>query len=190
MYRALLQGPAAALASSWLSTPQPSGDSRDSLSTPAPPLVVPVAVKVVPLMVNEESYDAKSLMALRQEIQVCVWGCVNHIWLVCESSMVHLVFKCIQSIEALIIDTFRSMFTLDSHTLKVCTFPHLTFPTTLQVLGRLRHPNIVSFLGAYLSPPNVCIVEELAEGGSLHTRLHSRDRGGLKVHPPLTLDQV
>lgn len=48
----------------------------------------------------------------------------------------------------------------------------------LQVLSRLRHPHIVAFLGAYLAPPNVCIVEELVEGGSLFDHLHGRNRLG------------
>ncbi|MEW5310639.1 MAG: hypothetical protein WDW38_002418 [Sanguina aurantia] len=42
----------------------------------------------------------------------------------------------------------------------------------IQVLSRLRHPNIVAFYGACLAPPNVCIVEELAVGGSLHSHLY------------------
>ncbi|GIL45516.1 hypothetical protein Vafri_2729, partial [Volvox africanus] len=37
----------------------------------------------------------------------------------------------------------------------------------VQVLSRLSHPHIVQFYGACLAPPNVCIVEELAAGGSL-----------------------
>lgn len=58
------------------------------------------------------------------------------------------------------------------------------------MLSQLQHPRIVQFLGAYLLPPHICIVEELAEGGSLHARLHARDRQGHKLHPPLTLEQV
>lgn len=60
----------------------------------------------------------------------------------------------------------------------------------VQVLSRLSHPHIIRFWGACLAPPNVCLVEELAEGGSLHARLHARRRGGQPLHPPLTLDQV
>jgi serine/threonine protein kinase len=60
----------------------------------------------------------------------------------------------------------------------------------VQVLSRLQHPNIVRFLGAYLQPPHICIIEELAEGGSLHQRLHSVDRSGDPMQPLLTLLEV
>lgn len=120
---------------------------------------LPVAIKVVPLMVNDESYDAKSLLALRQEVQV--WRDSLEVWISPYLACTALSF---QAQAALL--------------------------SRLKVLSRLRHPHIISFLGAYLSPPNVCIVEQLASGGSLHSRLHSRDRRGVKVHPPLTLAQV
>ena len=58
-----------------------------------------------------------------------------------------------------------------------------------QVLSRLSHPHIISFFGACLAPPNVCIVEELATGGSLHHRLHARRRGA-KLYPRLTYSEV
>ena len=47
-----------------------------------------------------------------------------------------------------------------------------TFRKECFMLSRLKHPNIVNFLGASLAPPNVCIVQELAEGGSLYSLLH------------------
>lgn len=59
-----------------------------------------------------------------------------------------------------------------------------------QVLSQLRHPHIVAFLGACLSPPNVYIIEELVEGGSLYEYLHRKDRRGEKANEPLTLNQV
>ena len=40
------------------------------------------------------------------------------------------------------------------------------------MLSRLRHPCVVRLLGACLAPPDLCIVEELVEGGSLHAYLH------------------
>jgi hypothetical protein len=52
----------------------------------------------------------------------------------------------------------------------------------LQLLSRLQHPHIIRFIGACLAPPNVCIIEELAEGGSLHSLLYgSREGGGPPV---------
>ena len=47
-----------------------------------------------------------------------------------------------------------------------------SFQSEVALLQRLAHPNIVRFLGACLTPPNACLVEELVEGGSLHTFLH------------------
>jgi hypothetical protein len=39
-------------------------------------------------------------------------------------------------------------------------------------LSQLRHPNVVLFLGACTAPPDVCIVTEWAERGSLHDQLY------------------
>jgi hypothetical protein len=47
-----------------------------------------------------------------------------------------------------------------------------SFQSEVALLQRLAHPNIVRFLGACLTPPNACMVEELVEGGSLHAFLH------------------
>jgi hypothetical protein len=33
----------------------------------------------------------------------------------------------------------------------------------MRILGRLRHPNVVALLGGCLTPPNICIVEELMQ---------------------------
>ena len=42
----------------------------------------------------------------------------------------------------------------------------------LLVMSQLDPPNIVAVKGACLAPPDLCIVEELVEGGSLHAYLH------------------
>jgi hypothetical protein len=49
-----------------------------------------------------------------------------------------------------------------------------------RVLSSLSHPRIVSFLGACLAPPNICILEELAQVGMCvwkgsHMRLAGAD---------------
>ena len=44
--------------------------------------------------------------------------------------------------------------------------------TEAALLQNLRHPNIVNFLGCCLSPPQICVILEYAEGGSLHHMLH------------------
>ena len=46
------------------------------------------------------------------------------------------------------------------------------FKREVAVLSRLRHPCVVRLLGVCLAPPDLCIVEELVEGGSLHSYLH------------------
>ena len=57
------------------------------------------------------------------------------------------------------------------------------FKREVAVLSRLRHPCVVRLLGACLAPPDLCIVEELVEGGSLHAYLHGpgarRDGAGV-----------
>jgi serine/threonine protein kinase len=47
-----------------------------------------------------------------------------------------------------------------------------SFRQEVSVLSRLRHPNIIAFLAACTVAPDICIIEELAEGGSLHAKLH------------------
>lgn len=51
------------------------------------------------------------------------------------------------------------------------------------VLSGLDHPNIIRFLGACLAPPHICIVEELALGGSLYQKIHSKanKKRGIKM---------
>ena len=56
-----MHGAAAAAAAARLRVPLPAGQRG-----------LPVAVKVVPVMCDSETYDAKSLQALKQEVQVRV----------------------------------------------------------------------------------------------------------------------
>ena len=60
------------------------------------------------------------------------------------------------------------------------------------MLGGLQHARIICLLGACLAPPHICIVEELAPGGSLYDHLHRRGRPGggrgeLRRRPPCSL---
>lgn len=58
-----------------------------------------------------------------------------------------------------------------------------SFRQEIAVLSRLRHPNIIAFLAACTIPPDICIIEEIAEGGSLHTRLHGPSGSSNRCHP-------
>lgn len=49
----------------------------------------------------------------------------------------------------------------------------------IDILSRLRHPNVVQFLGACTRAEPVTIVSEILEGGSLEDALQ------LQPHPPL-----
>ncbi len=49
----------------------------------------------------------------------------------------------------------------------------------LLVMSKLNHSNIVKFLGACMSPPNLCFIMELCEG-SLFQRIHV-DRVGMTL---------
>lgn len=46
------------------------------------------------------------------------------------------------------------------------------FTVEVRQLSRVAHPNIVSLYGACTRRPNVCLVMEYAEGGSLYNVLH------------------
>eukprot|EP00890_Picochlorum_soloecismus_P004714 jgi/Picsp_1/5243/NSC_02606-R1_protein len=58
-----------------------------------------------------------------------------------------------------------------------------SFRQEITVLSRLRHPNIIAFLAACTIPPDICIIEELADGGSLHTRLHGPSGSSNRCRP-------
>ncbi|KAL4443548.1 hypothetical protein ABPG75_011285 [Micractinium tetrahymenae] len=63
-----------------------------------------------------------------------------------------------------------------------------SFRQEARVLAGLRHPHIVCLLAACTVPPNICIVEELAEGGSLHARLHGTP--GVRRRRPLPYGEI
>lgn len=58
-----------------------------------------------------------------------------------------------------------------------------SFRQEIAVLSGLRHPNIIAFLAACTISPDVCIIEELAEGGSLHTKLHGPSGADNRCRP-------
>ncbi|XP_055586253.1 mitogen-activated protein kinase kinase kinase 7 [Uranotaenia lowii] len=50
------------------------------------------------------------------------------------------------------------------------------FITEVCQLSRVAHPNIIGLYGACTKRPNVCLVMEYADGGSLHAALHCRPK--------------
>lgn len=58
----------------------------------------------------------------------------------------------------------------------------------VEVLSGLQHDRIVRLLGACLAPPTICIVEELALGGSLYDLLHTKS--GARCCKPMPHSQV
>ncbi|XP_058444718.1 mitogen-activated protein kinase kinase kinase 7 [Malaya genurostris] len=50
------------------------------------------------------------------------------------------------------------------------------FITEVKQLSRVAHPNIIGLYGACTKRPDVCLVMEYADGGSLHTALHCRPK--------------
>lgn len=49
-------------------------------------------------------------------------------------------------------------------------------------MKRMRHPNIITFLGAVTKPPNMAIVTQFAARGSLFRMLHRCPVRGCRLH--------
>ena len=60
------------------------------------------------------------------------------------------------------------------------------FRAEIEILGRLRHPNVVLFLGAVTRPPELCLVTEFIERGSLFELLHDKVREWRSIVYPHT----
>ena len=48
------------------------------------------------------------------------------------------------------------------------------FSVEVAILSRVRHRNVVAFVGAVTEQPNLCVVLEFMEAGSLHELIHKR----------------
>jgi hypothetical protein len=57
------------------------------------------------------------------------------------------------------------------------------FESEIEILGNLRHPNIVLFLGAVTRPPELCLVTEFVSNGNLFDLLHD-EHGNRKTIVP------
>ncbi|KAH7290475.1 hypothetical protein KP509_30G050000 [Ceratopteris richardii] len=54
------------------------------------------------------------------------------------------------------------------------------FAQEVYIMRKVRHKNVVQFIGACTRPPNLCIVTEFMSGGSVYDYLHSQ-RGSFKL---------
>jgi serine/threonine protein kinase len=59
------------------------------------------------------------------------------------------------------------------------------FNQELAILSRVRHRNVVAFVGAVTEQPHLCVVMEYMEAGTLHSAIHS---GGLTLTLPRLLE--
>jgi serine/threonine protein kinase len=50
------------------------------------------------------------------------------------------------------------------------------FKAEVAIMRRLRHPNVVLFMGAVTKPPNLSIITEFCPRGSLYRLLHRPNR--------------
>jgi len=59
------------------------------------------------------------------------------------------------------------------------------FLVEMKLMSGLVHPNIVKFIGAAVEPPNLAIVLEFMQGGSLYRAIHRRRRNMMGAFPLL-----
>lgn len=59
------------------------------------------------------------------------------------------------------------------------------FMMEMKLMSKLKHPNIVSFLGACIVSPNLAILLEFMPGGSLYRAIHRRRRNNMGPFPLL-----
>lgn len=59
------------------------------------------------------------------------------------------------------------------------------FMVEMKLMSKLRHPNIVEFIGACIHNPNLAIILEFMAGGSLYRAIHRRRRNMLGPFPLL-----
>uniref|UniRef100_A0A7N0TZQ8 non-specific serine/threonine protein kinase n=1 Tax=Kalanchoe fedtschenkoi TaxID=63787 RepID=A0A7N0TZQ8_KALFE len=80
-------------------------------------------------------------------------------------------------------EVFRGMWNGTEVAIKVFLEQELTdenmedFCNEISILSRLRHPNVILFLGACTKPPNLSMVTEYMEGGSIYHLIHLSGQG-------------
>ncbi|GMI82455.1 serine/threonine/tyrosine kinase 46 [Hibiscus trionum] len=80
-------------------------------------------------------------------------------------------------------DLYKGTFCGQDVAIKVLRSEHLNenlrkeFTQEVNIMRKIRHKNVVQFIGACTSPPSLCIVTELMSGGSIYDLLHKQKSG-------------
>ncbi|KAF8377759.1 hypothetical protein HHK36_031144 [Tetracentron sinense] len=83
-------------------------------------------------------------------------------------------------------DLYKGTYSSQEVAIKVLNLESLTidmqrqFAQEVFILRKVRHKNVVQFIGACTKPPHPCIVTEFMSGGSVYDRLH-KNEGGFKL---------
>ncbi|KAK8642322.1 hypothetical protein V6N13_011670 [Hibiscus sabdariffa] len=80
-------------------------------------------------------------------------------------------------------DLYKGIFCGQDVAIKVLRTGHLNenlrkeFTQEVNIMRKIRHKNVVQFIGACTSPPTLCIVTEFMSGGSIYDLLHKQKSG-------------
>ncbi|KAI9200732.1 hypothetical protein LWI28_012444 [Acer negundo] len=83
-------------------------------------------------------------------------------------------------------DLYKGTFRSQDVAIKVLMTEHLNenirkeFAQEVYIMRKIRHKNVVQFIGACTKPPKLCIVTEFMSGGSMYDFLH-KQKGGFKL---------
>lgn len=89
------------------------------------------------------------------------------------------VYKCKWDNSLVAIKTLQKIEDDDPHAVMA------EFMVEMKLMSKLRHPNIVSFLGASITAPKLAIILEFMPGGSLYRAIHRRRRNSIGPFPIL-----
>lgn len=89
------------------------------------------------------------------------------------------VYKCKWDNSLVAIKTLQKIEDDDPHAVMA------EFMVEMKLMSKLKHPNIVSFLGASVNAPHLAIILEFMPGGSLYRAIHRRRRNDLGPFPIL-----
>ncbi|PXF41155.1 Serine/threonine-protein kinase EDR1 [Gracilariopsis chorda] len=87
------------------------------------------------------------------------------------------VYKCRYNQRMVAVKTLQKLEEDDPQALKA------EFMVEMKLMSKLRHPNIVEFIGACIHSPNLAIILEFMPGGSLYRAIHRRRRNQLGPFP-------